>query len=236
MSSLDKGFHESPNIHLNSDVYEIENKACDPESKIEKFIESTFDLKNKNILDIGCGTSFHLPHYSTFAAHVFGIEPYDVNRLKGMKRIFDQKIQNVSLLKGTAESIPLSDGLIDFAYARFAYFWGEGCEKGLEEVFRVLKTGGAFLMIDNNLERGTFGGWVKRLFNHADDKQSKIDQFWSKQGFALKTIDSEWSFNSRTDLEKVISIEFPEDLAKDIINKHKGTRIDYSFNLYFKTK
>lgn len=236
MSDLNKGFHESPNIHLNYDVYEVENLACDPERKIENFIESKFDLRNKNILDIGCGTGFHLPYYSALAAHVFGVEPFDVNRLIGMKRIFDLGLENVSLLKGTAEVLPLKSGLVDFAYARFAYFWGEGCEKGLDEAFRVLKSGGTFLMIDNNLERGTFGSWVKKSFGHSDNKQNEIDSFWSSQGFDLESIDSQWSFKSREDLEKVILIEFPEKIAKEIISEHKGTSIDYTFNLYFKTK
>jgi ubiquinone/menaquinone biosynthesis C-methylase UbiE len=236
MSDLDKGFHESPNIHLNSDIYEIENIACDPENKIEAFIESRFELENKNILDIGCGTGFHLPYYSKSASHIFGVEPFDVNRLKGMKRICDLGLENISLLKGTAEALSLNNDLIDFAYARFAYFWGEGCEKGLEEVFRVLKQGGTFLMIDNNLEMGTFGSWVKKSFSHSDSKQSEVDQFWRSNGFELETIDSNWSFNSREDLERVILIEFPEKIAREIISEHSGTTIDYTFNLYFKTK
>lgn len=236
MSNLDKGFHESPNIHLNSDVYEIENIACDPEHKIENFIENSFDLKNKNILDIGCGTGFHLPYYSKLASHIFGVEPFDVNRLKAMRRVFDLGLVNISLLKGTAEALSLKNELIDFAYARFAYFWGKGCEQGLDEVFRVLKDGGTFLMIDNNLEKGTFGSWVKKSFNHSDSKQSEIDQFWKSKGFKLETIDSKWSFINREDLERVILIEFPEKIAKEIISEHKGTSIDYTFNLYFKKK
>jgi len=236
MSSLNEGFHKSPNIHSNSDIYEIENLACDPERKIENFIESVFDLENKNILDIGCGTGFHLPYYADIASHVFGVEPFDVNRLKGMERVVRGGFENISLLKGTAESLSINSGLIDFAYARFAYFWGEGCEKGIDEVFRVLKSGGSFLMIDNNLERGTFGQWVKKSFQHSDDKQSTVDHFWASMGFHLKTIDSEWCFKCREDLENVIRIEFAKDMADEIIEGYQGNSIDYSFNLYYKTK
>lgn len=236
MSDLNKGFHDSPNIHDNSGVYEIENIACDPENKIEKFMESSFDLEGKNILDIGCGTAFHLPHFAKYAGHVFGVEPFDVNRVKGMKRICDLGLENVSLLKGTAEALSLSNDLIDFAYARFAYFWGEGCEPGLDEVFRVLRPGGTFLMIDNNLERGSFGGWVKKSFNFSDTHQEEIDKFWFDRGFKLEVIDSNWSFKSREDFESVIAIEFPENIAKEILEVHKGTSIDYTFNLYYKTK
>lgn len=236
MKDLEKGYHASPNIHSASDIYEIENIACDPEHKIEDFIQKNFELAGKKLLDIGCGTGFHLPFFSEKAEHIYGLEPHDENRLKGMKRIVDLDLQNISLFKGSAEAISLADNLIDFAYSRFAYFWGKGCEPGIEEVFRVLKPGGSFLMIDNNLERGTFGGWVKRSFGHSDTKQSEIDQFWSDQGFDLTIIDSEWRFESREDLEKVLAIEFPKEIYREIISEHSGNVIDYSFNLYYKTK
>jgi len=177
-----------------------------------------------------------LPIFAKKSNHVFGIEPHDESRIKGMKRLVDENLKNVSILKGTAESISLEDGLIDLAYARFAYFWGAGCEKGIEEVFRVLKQGGSFIMIDNNLERGTFGNWVKRSFNFSSSKQSETDEFWKNQGFELKVIDSSWKFNNREDLESVLKIEFPAKIYDEIIKEHSGLIIDYTFNLYFKSK
>jgi len=177
-----------------------------------------------------------LPFFATKADHVFGVEPHDDSRIKGMKRIAEQGLSNVSILKGTAEAICLEDDLIDFAYARFAYFWGEGCEKGLDEVFKKLKSGGTFVMIDNNLERGTFGKWVKKSFNFSDEHQSSVEKFWKDNGFELKVIDSEWKFKNREDLESVLKIEFPKELYNQIVKEHKGLSIDYTFNLYYKTK
>ncbi|EQC45315.1 class I SAM-dependent methyltransferase [Bacteriovorax sp. Seq25_V] len=236
MKNLNAGAHASPNIQTDSDIYELENRACDPDHKIESFLETKFGWETGNVLDIGCGTGFHLPFFAKKANHVFGVEPHDDSRIKGMKRLVDENLKNVSILKGTAEAISLEDDLIDFAYARFAYFWGAGCEKGIEEVFRVLKQGGSFAMIDNNLERGTFGNWVKRSFNFSNSKQSETDEFWKNQGFELKVIDSAWEFTNREDLESVLKIEFPAKIYDEIIKEHKGLVIDYTFNLYFKSK
>ncbi len=237
MKTLNDGAHISPNIQSDSELYELENIACDPDKLIEAFFKEHFPWEGKNVLDLGCGTGFHIPYYSEEANHVFGVEPHDESRLKAMNRIVQKELVNASVLKGTAEAISLETELIDFAYARFAYFWGEeSCRKGIDEVFRVLKKNGTFVMIDNNLERGTFGSLVKKSFKHADTKQSEIEEFWKENGFNLKVIDSEWKFQNREDLENVLSIEFPKDLHNEIIKNHKGLSIDYSFNLYYKRK
>lgn len=236
MNDLNAGAHYSPNINDNSALYEIENLACDPEHQIESFFSGLIDLHQKTILDVGCGTGFHLPHFKDLAHHIFGVEPFDDSRLKAIKRISDRELKNISILKGTAETLLLKDESIDFAYSRFAYFWGAGCEPGLKEVFRVLKSKGLFCMIDNNLERGEFGPWVKESFKLSDDKQSEVDAFWKDQSFQLKIIDSKWRFKNRADLESVIRIEFSEKLASKIIEKHKSLDVDYSFNIYYKFK
>jgi len=235
MKNLNAGVHTSPNIQSDSEIYEIENRACDPEGKIEAFLEELIDLSGKRILDVGCGTGFHLPLYAKKAEHVFGLEPHDSSRLKAMHRVFDKGLVNVSVMKGSAETVLLEDESIDFAYSKFAYFWGPGCELGLAEVFRVLKLGGLFVMTDNNLEKGTFGSWVKQSFDFSDSKQKEVDEFWGSQGFVLKTIQSEWVFQTRSDLESVLKIEFPNEY-KGIVARHKGLSVDYSFNLYYKYK
>jgi len=234
MKDLNKGVHISPNIQSDPELYEIENNCCDKEKKIESFIASLLDWKNKRVLDIGCGTGYHLPYFSKKADHVYGVEPHDDSRLIAHERIFKNKLSNISLLKGAAEALALANNSIDLAYARFAYFFGPGCEKGIEEVFRVLRPGGLFVVIDNNLESGEFGPWVKESFKHSDNKQNEIETFWNEKGFKLKTLKSNWSFESRSDLEKVLKIEFYEDTYKKIINNHTGTQIDYTFNLYYK--
>lgn len=235
MRDLNKGAHTSPNIQSDSEIYELENLSCDPENLIEQFLEETFNWQGKHVLDIGCGTGFHLPYFAKKVEHVFGVEPHDESRIKAMKRVSGLEATNISILKGTAEALTLKSDSIDFAVSRFAYFWGdERCEAGLEEVARVLKPNGAFVMIDNNLEDGTFRSWVKEAFNFSDSKQSEVNAFWKSNGFSLKEIRSEWRFETRSDLERVLYIEFSEEMYKKIISTHQGTNISYTFNLFYK--
>ena len=233
MKDLSRGAHVSPNIQGDSLHYELENQICDPEHKIENFLESIFDWSGKFVLDIGCGTGFHLPYFADSARHVFGIEPHDLSRLKAMKRVLSLRAPNISLLKGTAETIPLRDSLVDFAIARFAYFWGNGCENGLKEVNRILAPKSCMVIIDNNLEEGTFGPWVKESFNFSDSKQNEVEEFWKDQGFSLEKIHSSWEFNNRQDFENVLRIEFPDSVYKKILTSHQSLTIEYTFNIYY---
>ena len=51
---------------------------------------------------------------------------------------------------------------MDVVHARWAYFFGPGCEPGLRELDRVLRRGGTAFVIDNDATRSTFGAWFRR--------------------------------------------------------------------------
>ena len=64
--------------------------------------------------------------------------------------------------QGTAQAIPLPDASVDVVHARWAYFFGPGCEPGLAELDRVVRRGGTAFVIDNDASRSTFGGWFRQ--------------------------------------------------------------------------
>ena len=45
----------------------------------------------------------------------------------------------------------------------------------------------------------------------------------------------DWRFDTRADLETVVRIEFPRDVAEQVIEEHYGTTVDYAINLFVKT-
>jgi ubiquinone/menaquinone biosynthesis C-methylase UbiE len=153
------GIHASPNIQSAPDVYEVENHAADPEQLVEKAMQAIATWAGKTVLDLGAGTGFHIPHFSE-AEHVFAVEPHDDSRLLAMRRIANLALPNVSILKGSAEYIPLRDQSIGICHSRFAYFFAPNCLPGLWELERVMRPGGTAFIVDNDLVEGTFARWL----------------------------------------------------------------------------
>lgn len=234
MSSLLTGVHPAPNIQSAPDVYEIENLAADPDHRIESAMWSLAPWDDRIVLDLGAGTGFHIPRFHVNAAHVFAVEPDDDLRLRAMKRISTVGLTRASIMTGSAERLFMPDNTVDVLHARFAYFFGPGCETGLAEVARVIRPGGTAFIIDNDLRTGTFAAWLRRISGFMTDADL-IESFWHEQGFQIVRIPSEWRFTSRTDLEAVVKLEFGEKLGSELLVSHTGLRVDYHYVLYWRT-
>lgn len=232
------GVHPAPNIQGAPEVYEIENRAVDPEQLIEQAMWRLAPWEGRLVVDLGAGTGFHLPHFHERATHVIGIEPHGPSRLRAMARCSALGLERISIMTGSAEQVWLPDHSVDLVHARFAYFFGPGCEPGLRELQRILRPGGTAFIVDNNLRRGTFAAWLRKVPAFAALDPDAIDQFWRDQGFALEEIASEWRFERRVDLEAVVRIEFPPvmaaGVADEILAEHEGLRVPYVYNLYHK--
>lgn len=226
------GVHASPNIQKAPDIYEIENCAADPDHSIERVMATLAPWHEKVVLDLGAGTGFHLARFHESAAHVFAVEPHDPSRLRAMARVAASGLTRTSILTGSAEQILLPDQSVDMIHARFAYFFAPDCEPGLQEVARVIRPRGTVFIIDNDLRTGTFASWVRRSPWVGETTPDEVEQFWTHHGFTLHRIASEWRFQSRADLEAVVSIEFPGELARQILDEHQGTTVEYHYCLY----
>jgi len=229
-----KGVHTAPNIQTNPETYEIENRALDPEQKLITTLQDCADWSGKLAVDLGAGTSFWVPHLAHTARHVFSIEPDPNLRILGMQRLVEQRILNASILAGSAEQTMLADHSVDVVHARFAYFWGPGCEAGIKELERIITPGGSACIIDNDLEEGTFAHWLKQLPSNYQRNPDTLHAFWTSHGFTEHTVRSCWQFEQRQDLEDVVRLEFA-DAADQIIASHSGTTVDYSFKIYHRT-
>ena len=109
--------------------------------------------EGRTLLDLGCGTGFHLPKFAATAATVIGVEPHaDLVALAARRT---RELTNVNVLRGTAQEVPLPSGTVDIVHARWAYFFGPGCEPGLAELDRVVRRGGIAFVIDNDGSRST---------------------------------------------------------------------------------
>ena len=223
----------SPNIWANPDVYEIENRGVDPDGLIEAAMAGIHDWAGQRVLDVGCGSGYHLARFAQSAASVVGVEPHEPLAALARQRARDLSLANVSVLDGAAQALPLADDSIDVVQARWAYFFGPGCEPGLAEVRRVLRPGGTAFVIDNDASRSTFGRWFRSAMPAYDPRA--VERFWGRQGWSRERIDVRWSFESREDFEAVLRIEFTQTLADGILADHEGSAVDYAVNLWWRT-
>ncbi|KRE95597.1 methyltransferase type 11 [Nocardioides sp. Soil774] len=220
----------SPNIWNTPELYELENRAADPHGRIPAAMRELGDWAGRTVLDLGCGSGFHLPLWAECAQRVIGVEPHPP--LVALARRRTKRLRNVTVAKGMAEALPLPDASVDVVHARWAYFFGPGSEPGLRELDRVVRRGGTAFVIDNDPTRSTFGAWFHRGFPEVDPVA--VERFWSMHGWRRRRIDMGWSFDSREALEAVVRIELPPAAAEEALASHTGTEVDYAVNLWWR--
>jgi SAM-dependent methyltransferase len=225
-----EGAVPSPNIWDHPETYELENRSVDPEGRIESAMRRIADWAGRDLLDLGCGTGFHLPRWAADAHHVYGVEPHPGLVAVAARRT--RRLGNVTVLPGTAQQVPLPTGSVDVAHARWAYFFGPGCEPGLSELERVVRRAGTAFVVDNDASRSTWGRWFRRGYPSVDP--GRVERFWSAHGWHREPLDVEWRFRTRAELEAVVRIELDPALAAALLAEHEGTVVDYAVNLWWK--
>jgi ubiquinone/menaquinone biosynthesis C-methylase UbiE len=220
----------SPNIWGDPHTYELENRAVDPDGVLEAAMREVRDWAGGHVLDIGCGTGFHLPRFAADAAQVTGVEPHRGLAAAARQRV--RGVANATVRVGTAQRLPVPDASVDVAHARWAYFFGPGCEPGLAELTRVMRRHGVAFVIDNDATRSTFGEWFRRMLPDYDP--ARVERFFSRHGFHRRPLLIRWLFERRADFEAVVRIEFTPEVAEEIIGGHRGCEVDYAVNLWWR--
>jgi SAM-dependent methyltransferase len=221
----------SPNIWESPDVYELENRAVDRQGVIEAAIHDIHDWAAQDVVDVGCGTGFHLPRFAGTARSVVGVEPHPPLVEQARGRVAG--LPTVRVVNASAADTTLPAESVDVAHARWAYFFGPGCEPGLGELDRILRPGGTAFVVDNDATRSTFGTWFRRSLPRYDPEA--VERFWARHGWSRRRLDIEWTFDSPADCARVLRIEFPAPLADQILAADPNrTRVDYAVNLWWR--
>lgn len=228
-------FLRAPNISGDPELYEIEKLAADPDGAVETAMRQIHPWDDAVVMDVGAGTGFHIERFHQDAAHVIAVEPEPALRLALMRRLVDRQLLRTSVIGASAASIPLRDHSVDIAHARFAYFFGPGCEPGLAELERILKPGGTAFIVDNDLRSGTFASWVRAAHDISNDEIDDTERFWIDQGFTIERLASSWRFQDRDAFERVVHLEFPAEDAERSLGDHPGPEVDYNLLLIHKS-
>jgi SAM-dependent methyltransferase len=222
-------FKPAPNQGGNIDLYELENQALDPGGYVLAAMRARAPWAGRTLLDLGCGSGYWLSGYADEAAAVIGVEPDP--RLLPLAADRDSR---VTVLRGSAEHIPLPPVSVDVVHARFAYFFPPGCDAGLAEVMRVLRPGGTLVVIGNDLQAGDFAELLRaagRALEPAGGREA--DAWWAARGADRTAVRSSWRFTSRADFEAVLRMEFPLEIADPWLAARPGALgLGYSYSLH----
>jgi SAM-dependent methyltransferase len=222
-------FKPAPNQGGNIELYEVENRALDPDGHILAAMRARAPWAGRTLLDLGCGSGYWLAGYAGEAAEVIGVEPDP--RLLPLAADRDPRVR---VLCGSAERIPLADQSVDVVHARFAYFFPPGCDAGLAEVMRVLRPGGTLVVIGNDLRAGEFAELLRAAQGAlVPGGGPETEAWWAARGADRTTVRSCWRFASRADFEAVLRMEFPLKVAGPWLAARPGAvGLSYGYTLF----
>jgi SAM-dependent methyltransferase len=202
------------------------------------------------VCDLGCGTGKFTRLLPPTRAKVVGVEP-----LPAMLVEFRTQMNNVPVVAGVAEHLPLRDRVFDVVVCASVFHW-LSYDLALPEIHRVLRPGGRLGIVWNRRDELT--GWPLEFWRiterHRGDTPGYRTDVWRR---ALEgspffgPIEEQWFENvQRADREGVIarvaSISFietlPENTREEVLDEarrflatHPDTRGRSEFELPYKT-
>ncbi|EME16030.1 class I SAM-dependent methyltransferase [Rhodococcus triatomae] len=218
----------SPNIWHWPHIYEVENRAQDVDGAVFAVLRELADWTGRDVVDVGCGTGYHLPEFARDARSVIGVEPHPPLVARARERTAGTA--EVRVLAGTAEHLPLPDRSVDVVHARTAYFFGPGCGPGITEAMRVLRPGGTLVVVDLDATVGGYGQWMCADLPHYDP--AVVESFFAAQGFDLTRVATRWAFEDRRSLRAVLGIEFSERTADRACAQIPGLSFDVGYRVH----
>ncbi len=116
-----------------------ENKNAVDQQEIEEIISIT-PIKGKVVADVGAGSGRIAFLVAPFAQTVFAVEPIASFRSFMKEKTRNKGVDNLYVMDGTLDSIPLPDCLLDVLITSNAIGWN--LLEELKEIERVVKPGG----------------------------------------------------------------------------------------------
>jgi demethylmenaquinone methyltransferase/2-methoxy-6-polyprenyl-1,4-benzoquinol methylase len=116
----------------------------------KKAIELLRPFNPKHILDVATGTGdFALQALTLEPLSVTGIDISEGMLEKGRKKIDEKGLAGkIELIKGDSENLPFPENKFDAVTVAFGVRNFENLEKGLKEIYRVLKPGGRIVILE----------------------------------------------------------------------------------------
>ncbi|MCF6168703.1 bifunctional demethylmenaquinone methyltransferase/2-methoxy-6-polyprenyl-1,4-benzoquinol methylase UbiE [Lutibacter sp.] len=123
----------------------------------KKVVEIIGKTNPKSILDIATGTGdLAINLAQTKASKIIGLDISEGMLEVGRKKIKKLNLENtIEMVFGDSEKIPFKENSFDAVTVAFGVRNFENLEKGLSEIYRVLKTDGTFVVLETSVPTKT---------------------------------------------------------------------------------
>lgn len=119
----------------------------------KKVVATVAATNPKSILDIATGTGdLAIQMVNTGAEKIVGLDLSEGMLKVGRRKIEERKLASkIEMVQGDSENLPFEDNSFDAITVAFGVRNFEDLEKGLEEINRVLKPGGIFVVLETSV-------------------------------------------------------------------------------------
>ncbi len=119
-------------------------------------------IDGEKILEVGIGTGKNIPYFKEWDAVGIDISHKMIERALKRAKIFGKK---VDLIVGDVENLPFRDESFDAVISTYVFCSVENPEKGLSEIYRVLKNGGKAYFLEHVRSENECVGKIMDILN-----------------------------------------------------------------------
>jgi len=146
-----KEYNSQEGYNLAAQNYDKKKSYLDSFEKGE-VISLLGDVKDKIILDVGAGTGRITVELAKKGAEVTALDVSE-KMLNSLKSKVKSQKSRIQIIQGDAENLPFEDNCFDVVTAAFLIVHLKNPQHFFDEVYRVLKDGGTFLVTNINQRR-----------------------------------------------------------------------------------
>lgn len=123
----------------------------------KKVVKIILENKPESILDIATGTGdLAISFAKKGAKNVIGVDISEGMLAVGRKKVAQAELQNsITLIQADSEELPFETNSVDAISVAFGVRNFDHLNKGLSEIFRVLKPGGIFVVLETSVPTKT---------------------------------------------------------------------------------
>ena len=143
------GWEQENRVHFDEIVVNYDKARWDyPQQLFEDIFEYSGLVKGKKAIEIGAGTGKATAPVLNAGYDVTAVE-LGANMAKFISEKY-KEYEDFNVMVTSFEDAVLTEGIYDLAYAASAFHWVDA-EIGCPKVFRLLKSGGTFALLRNNV-------------------------------------------------------------------------------------